>query len=99
MRFDPSAVTPSRVQRWAGSRDGVDTTTYEEDREMTELTPMEIDLCEGSRWDFSDLSAVYINCTLKRSPEVLQHQRARGSLDRGDEAAGRIGGRRARRRP
>ena len=27
-------------------------------------------LCEQSRWDFSDLSAIYINCTLKRSPEV-----------------------------
>jgi multimeric flavodoxin WrbA len=46
------------------------TTTLEEARKMTELTPMEIDLCEGSRWDFSDLSALYINCTLKRSPEV-----------------------------
>ena len=27
-------------------------------------------LCEQSRWDFSDLRAIYINCTLKRSPEV-----------------------------
>jgi len=26
--------------------------------------------CEQSRWDFSDLSAVFINCTLKRSPQV-----------------------------
>jgi hypothetical protein len=25
-------------------------------------------LCEQSQWDFSDLGAVYINCTLKRSP-------------------------------
>jgi multimeric flavodoxin WrbA len=26
-------------------------------------------LCETSPWDFSDLSAIFINCTLKRSPE------------------------------
>jgi multimeric flavodoxin WrbA len=27
-------------------------------------------LCQRARWDFGDLSAIYINCTLKRSPEV-----------------------------
>lgn len=27
-------------------------------------------LCETSRWDFSDLRALFLNCTLKRSPEV-----------------------------
>jgi len=26
-------------------------------------------LCAESRWDFSDLRALYVNCTLKRSPE------------------------------
>ena len=26
-------------------------------------------LCSESRWDFSDLRAVFLNCTLKRSPE------------------------------
>jgi multimeric flavodoxin WrbA len=26
-------------------------------------------LCTESRWDFSDLRAVFLNCTLKRSPE------------------------------
>jgi multimeric flavodoxin WrbA len=26
-------------------------------------------LCDGSRWDFSDLRAVFLNTTLKRSPE------------------------------
>jgi hypothetical protein len=31
-------------------------------------------LCGESRWDFSDLSAIYINCTLKRSPEVSNTQ-------------------------
>jgi multimeric flavodoxin WrbA len=27
------------------------------------------ELCATSRWDFSDLRALFINCTLKRSPE------------------------------
>jgi hypothetical protein len=36
---------------------------------MAELTPMQERLNEESRWDFSDLAAVYVNCTLKRSPE------------------------------
>jgi multimeric flavodoxin WrbA len=31
-------------------------------------------LIEESRWDFSDLRAIYINCTLKRSPEVSNTQ-------------------------
>jgi multimeric flavodoxin WrbA len=26
-------------------------------------------LCSESRWDFSDLKALFVNCTLKRSPE------------------------------
>jgi multimeric flavodoxin WrbA len=26
--------------------------------------------CELSRWDFSDLSAVFLNCTLKKSPQT-----------------------------
>ncbi len=26
--------------------------------------------CTESRWDFSDLSALFVNCTLKRSPEL-----------------------------
>jgi multimeric flavodoxin WrbA len=37
---------------------------------MERLDAMGEQLCEESRWDFSDLSALYINCTLKRSPEV-----------------------------
>jgi multimeric flavodoxin WrbA len=41
---------------------------------MTELTEMDEQLCATSQWDFSDLSAVYINCTLKRSPEVSHTQ-------------------------
>jgi hypothetical protein len=27
-------------------------------------------LCSESRWDFSDLTAIYVNCALKRSPEI-----------------------------
>ena len=31
-------------------------------------------MCEESRWDFSHLSALYINCTLKKSPEQSHTQ-------------------------
>ena len=41
---------------------------------MPKLTAEQERLCEESRWDFSDLSALYINCTLKRSPEVSHTQ-------------------------
>ena len=36
---------------------------------MPTFNEMQERLSAESRWDFSDLSAVYINCTLKRSPE------------------------------
>src|SRR5918999_41846 len=36
---------------------------------MTELSPKQAELCHQDRWDFSDLRALFINCTLKRSPE------------------------------
>jgi multimeric flavodoxin WrbA len=36
---------------------------------MPALTDKQEQLCADSRWDFSDLSAIYVNCTLKRSPE------------------------------
>jgi multimeric flavodoxin WrbA len=42
---------------------------------MTTLSAAQEELCQTSRWDFSDLRAVYINCTLKRSPEVSNTQR------------------------
>lgn len=32
-------------------------------------------LCEQSRWDFSDLSALFISCTLKKSPAVSNTER------------------------
>src|SRR5438132_8253801 len=41
---------------------------------MGELSEIDEQLCAESTWDFSDLSAIYINCTLKRSPEVSNTQ-------------------------
>src|ERR1043166_5081418 len=33
------------------------------------LTEKQDELCRDSQWDFSDLRALFISCTLKRSPE------------------------------
>jgi multimeric flavodoxin WrbA len=33
------------------------------------LTDKQEELCSSSRWDFSDLRALFLNCTLKPSPE------------------------------
>jgi multimeric flavodoxin WrbA len=41
---------------------------------MAELTEVQERLCDESRWDFSDLRALFINCTLKRSPDVSNTQ-------------------------
>jgi hypothetical protein len=41
---------------------------------MTALTPMDERLCATSPYDFSDLRAMYVNCTLKRSPEPSHTQ-------------------------
>lgn len=41
---------------------------------MADLTEYDEQLCASSRWDFSDLRALFINCTLKRSPEVSHTQ-------------------------
>ena len=41
---------------------------------MADLTEIDEQLCVSSPWDFSDLRALYINCTLKRSPEVSNTQ-------------------------
>ncbi|MGX9105150.1 hypothetical protein ACWTQZ_26060, partial [Escherichia coli] len=38
------------------------------------LHPVQAQLLEESRWDFSGLRAIFINCTLKRSPEVSNTQ-------------------------
>ncbi len=39
-----------------------------------ELDRHQQELCEQSGWDFSDLRALFINCTLKRSPEISHTQ-------------------------
>ena len=38
------------------------------------LTQKQRDLCTQTRWDFSDLSALFLNCTLKRSGEMSHTQ-------------------------
>ena len=55
---------------------------------MTALTPMQEELCQQTRWDFSDLRALFINCTLKRSPEPSHTQ---GLADRSMEIMRRQG--------
>jgi hypothetical protein len=37
---------------------------------MANLNVHHEQLAAESKWDFSDLKAPFINCTLKRSPEV-----------------------------
>ena len=34
------------------------------------LNKKQSELCDSSEWDFSDLRALFLNCTLKRSPEL-----------------------------
>ena len=38
------------------------------------LSPQQEQMCEQSRWDFSDLRALFLNCTLKKSPELSHTQ-------------------------
>ena len=38
------------------------------------LDERQLAACDASRWDFSDLRALYLNCTLKRSPEPSHTQ-------------------------
>ncbi len=38
------------------------------------LTDRQLELCATSTWDFSALRALYVNCTLKRSPETSNTQ-------------------------
>ena len=42
--------------------------------DMNGFHPVDKQLLEESRWDFSDLKALFINCTLKRSPELSNTQ-------------------------
>src|SRR3954470_18437681 len=55
---------------------------------MVKLTPQQEALCNQSQWDFSDLRALFINCTLKRSPEQSHTQ---GLIDIAAEIMGRQG--------
>ncbi len=41
---------------------------------MATLNDRQMDMCSTSQWDFSDLAALFINCTLKRSPETSHTQ-------------------------
>lgn len=41
---------------------------------MTTLSPQQEELCEQDQWDFTNLSALFINTTLKKSPEVSNTQ-------------------------
>ena len=34
------------------------------------LTDRQLKMCESSQWDFSDLNALFLNCTIKKSPEL-----------------------------
>ena len=63
------------------------------------LTRLQEELAAESRWDFSDLRALFINCTLKRSPEVVTHAGPGRHLDRDHGAQRRHRRRRPRRRP
>lgn len=38
------------------------------------LSEKQIETCESSKWDFSDLRTLFLNCTLKRSPEMSHTQ-------------------------
>ena len=35
-----------------------------------ELSEKQLEMCEKSTWDFSELKALFINCTLKKSPRM-----------------------------
>jgi multimeric flavodoxin WrbA len=41
---------------------------------VVELSPEQEELCGQDRWDFSGLRALFVNCTLKRSPELSHTQ-------------------------
>jgi multimeric flavodoxin WrbA len=38
------------------------------------LSDRQLEMCDSSKWNFSDLSALFLNCTLKRSPEMSHTQ-------------------------
>lgn len=38
------------------------------------LNEKQLKMCSDSKWDFSDLKALFLNCTLKKSPELSHTQ-------------------------
>ena len=52
------------------------------------LNEIQVELCRNSDTDYSDLRALFINCTLKRSPEVSNTQ---GLMDIAEEIMRRNG--------
>jgi multimeric flavodoxin WrbA len=38
------------------------------------LTEKQVELCEKSQWDFTGLRALFLNCTLKKTPELSHTQ-------------------------
>ena len=38
------------------------------------LNKKQLEMCTASKWDFSDLNALFLNCTLKRSPDLSHTQ-------------------------
>jgi hypothetical protein len=41
---------------------------------LMQLSDRQEQMCSESKWDFSDLKAVFLNCTLKKSPELSHTQ-------------------------
>ena len=52
------------------------------------LNAKQEELCRQTSWDFTDLRALFVNCTLKRSPELSHTQ---GLIDISSEIMGRQG--------
>jgi len=46
------------------------------------LSQKQIELCETSKWNFSDLNALFLNCTLKKTPE-MSHTEGLITMSRG----------------
>lgn len=51
---------------------------------MKVLNKQQYELCENSQTDFSDLAALFINCTLKKSPETSH---TRGLMEESEDAS------------
>lgn len=41
---------------------------------MIELNEKQLKMCGESKWDFSDLKALFLNCTLKKTPDLSHTQ-------------------------